>query len=125
MAPELNKEAEEVLEVFTEYLNLWHAEDKEYYGADYQPVNRAMYDEFDDPPVILHDHSMGTEVRIIMIQANPFHDEGGPNVLTAFFNLRQGIDWSLDFVVQQFDTTYEVVYNDGKLRVPDGYIERG
>ena len=130
MTETLNKEAEEVLEVFTEYLNLWHVLDFQD-DESFTPIIRADYDYqdsyFEDHPRVLMDHIEADQsTRIIRLHADPMHDEGGPNVLTAFFNNRfEDKVWDLDIVLQYFDTGYAVVYNDGKLTGPDGMVERG
>lgn len=122
MSDRLSKEAEGVLEIFTDYLNEWHEEDRDLIGPT---ITRADYDDdqYDLHPRVLLDHIEGdTQTRIIRIWADPFHDEGGPNILTAFYS-RPAIDWELDLILQWFDTTYEVVYKDGQLRGPSGMIQ--
>ena len=124
---QLNKEAEEVLEVFTEYLNLWHAKDAEM-GWAQEPVTRADYDDeqYHLFPSVLMDHIEADQnTRIIRIQADPFGGEGGPNILTAFFSDGEQGSWTLDFVLQEFDTLYYTVFSDGLLRGPDDMVKRG
>ncbi len=123
MAYTLDEQYEEVLTKFTEWLNLWHADSD---IPDETQVTRAMYDECDDPPRILSvDFHQGSlhKTKVVTIYANPYHDEGGPNVLTAFFDswLERDDKWILADIIQDFDARRQYILNNGKfVNLPEG-----
>jgi hypothetical protein len=58
---------------------------------------------------------------MLTIRVNPYHDEGGPALLTAFFSQMDPTDpWALDAIVMLFDTTYQMIWTDGNYTsMPD------
>ena len=118
----LSKEAEEVLGIFVEYLNLYHEPSESYPALTRADFDDEQYQLF---PQVLMDYTEGSEFRIIRIQAD-LDDGGGPNILTAFYrHWDDPPEWNLDYIVQYFDTAYNEVYRDGELRGPDGMVKRG
>lgn len=105
---------EEMLKVYTDFLNAWHAAQDD---EDCR-VTRAMYDEYEDPPYIIFEHTEAT--KVIALHCNPYHDEGGPTVLTGFFEdeSRYGdgvAKWVLTDMIQEFDTMRLLIYRESKL----------
>lgn len=104
----MNDEMERMLEVFTEWLNKWQEAEQ----SDYR-IERSNYDECDDPPRLLNRSIIlpGTiyERYIVTVICNPLHDEGGPNILTGFFNP----EGDLETVIQYFDTMDSAFYING------------
>jgi hypothetical protein len=106
---ELNKEVEKMIDTFTDFLNA-HA-----VVLDEPQVFRDFYDDYEDPPKVYIDYTLGDSLRTIQIYAHPFHDEGGPNILTGFFrNYDSPPNWELDTLVQDFDATHSILLLDGK-----------
>lgn len=112
-----------MIEVYSDWLNK-HAEA----NGDNYCIIRADYDEVpgDEPQVLLDWRHQ--DDRIIHIYANAFHDEGGPCFLTGFLSFYDGIrydnetkemrrmedpHWTLDALVQEFDTLHSMIYRDG------------
>jgi hypothetical protein len=118
----LSDEDEKMLEVFTDWLNKHHEANNE----DYR-LTRDSYNEYSDPPRVLFDIARDGS-RTIQLYANPYHDEGGPNILTGFFEYDDGIRfdneskrmepmvepaWYLRAMVQEFDTLHALIWTDG------------
>src|SRR5215831_15252430 len=79
MPTRFDPETEKMIEVFSDFLNAHFADNR-----DETMVRREDYDEYDDPPKIYADNEINWDYRIITLYAHPFHDEGGPNILTGF-----------------------------------------
>lgn len=98
----------------------------------------------DGPELLLDTRSNGSSVewdtpghywmtqRMMVIRCSPYHDEGGPAVLTAMFEWleegqyrgvgtegeavgSEGGCWSLRALVTEFDTIHSMVMTEGKL----------
>jgi hypothetical protein len=96
-----------MIEVFTDFLNCHHADNREEFL-----VTRDHYNEENDPPRVLLDAWIsGYETRIIHLYAHPYHDEGGPNILTGFFR-QWDDDWELEELLQNFDTDYSIILHN-------------
>ena len=113
-----NDLAERAIQVYLDWLNLWADENDEVMPG-YQ-VTRADCDDYSDSPRLLNDwiSAMGLGInRTMTILVNPYHDEGGPTQLTAWFsNYTTDPDaWRLDAIDQLFDTCHQYILNDGKL----------
>ena len=123
--------AEAAIQRYLEWLNLWDEENTEVMGAN--PVTRAMCDEFNDPPRMLNDWiSPGRINRTMTIYVNPYHDEGGPTILTAFCSNYQNpsdpsydANWTLDHIIQLFDTMAQFILNEGCLTNLPGAADSG
>jgi hypothetical protein len=128
----MNTEAERMIEVFTDWLNKHHeANDDDYRITrnDYTSDISLGDTHFHDEPLILADvlidEGFHLAQRIIILHADPYHDEGGPNRLTGFFSHDDGyrVDtlhedheqprWILDAMVQYFDTMHQMIFTDG------------
>lgn len=122
---------EAAIEKHMEFLNGWHKFNDEIDMV----ITRASYDEYDDPPEVLMDwtktYSGGEDdMRMIVIKVNPYHDEGGPSVLTAFYKFwdpefygwrdEEGKEngWVLEDVVYEFDTLRGFCFQGGKVVGP-------
>ena len=103
----LNDLAERAIQVYLDWLNLWADENA--------LVTRADCDEYSDPPRLLNDwisaNGLGVN-RTMTILVNPYHDEGGPTQLTAWFsNYTTDHDsWRLDAIDQLFDTCHQYIF---------------
>lgn len=103
------------MSVFSRWLNTHH----EANGEDHR-VTETHYFEFDDSPRLLLDNERAdTYYRIAVFSFNPYHDEGGPNELTCYFDEP---DLYLRHADQLFDTNIQPIYEDGKL-VNEGRTE--
>ena len=126
--------AEAAIHRYLDWLNLWH-EGEEDMNGDGEPtrVTRAMCDEFDDPPRLLNDWtSPGHINRTMTIYVNPYHDEGGPTILTAFCSNytnpsdpSHDANWTLDHIIQLFDTLAQFILSDGCLTNLPGAADSG
>ena len=114
----LSPEAEKMIEVFTDFINCHAAANREEYivtRSDYEYQQHGV----NDSPKILSDltHAIYVaegDLRIITLYASPFHDEGGPNILTGFFRRTWSDEaWDLDELLQYFDTDYSVILHNG------------
>ena len=114
-----DEQIEEMLEKYTEWLNI-HAEAN---NEDFR-VSREMYDELGEEgsPRVLFDNrcmeGLMFEDRVIRITADPFHDEGGPAFLTAWFSWVKFVHfygWEMTHMVQEFDTYKNFIVADGKF----------
>lgn len=126
--------AEAAIQRYLEWLNLWAEENDgtpEERGFD--PINRANCDEYDDPPRLLADWiSKSGMNRTMTIYVNPYHDEGGPTILTAFCSNYQDprdpsydANWTLDHLIQLFDTMAQFILNEGCLTNLPGAADSG
>lgn len=130
----LGPAAEQAIAAYTEWLNEWHEEEGDVNG-DGKPtrVTRADYDEYDDPPILVHefreypDADPGTYLfddLMLIIRCSPYHDEGGHTILTAWFTFREGnrgLTWYLTNMVQEFDTMRQMIFDEGCLtNTPQG-----
>ena len=109
----MDAQTEKMIGVFTDFLNAHHKANNEDFT-----VERKHYDEENDPPRTLLDHAdFVNETRLIQLYAHPYHDEGGPNILTGFFsgwrNKAGELEWDLDELLQCFDTQYAVILDNG------------
>jgi hypothetical protein len=109
---QLDMEAEKMIQVFSDWLNKHHEANGETHR-----VIRDHYNEWDDAPRVLFDENVfpGSilERRALCLYTSPYHDEGGPNILTGFFAYDDLNGWSLDTLLQYFDTEDHVVYING------------
>lgn len=105
------------MSVFSRWLNTHH----EANGEPHR-VTESHYFEYDDSPKLLIDTgdlgAQETYYRVLIFSFNPYHDEGGPNELTCYFD----DDNYLRHADQLFDTNIQPIYEDGKL-VNAGHIE--
>lgn len=108
--------AEQAIQVYLDWLNLWHEGE-----GDECRVTRADCDEYDAPPFLINDFMSLDDMHTLTIWVSPYHDEGGPTILTAFFtNYCDPDDWDLACIDQCFDTMHQYIFNDGKLtNIPD------
>jgi hypothetical protein len=109
----MDAQAEKMIEVYTEWLNKWHEAE----NTDYL-INREHYNEGGDLPRILFDEKLFPglilERRVLCLYADPYKDEGGPAILTAFFAYVDDEEgWTLDTLMQYFDTEDRVIYING------------
>jgi hypothetical protein len=106
-----------VLAKATEWLNYWHSQD-ENIMEDGEITRLAVRDWFEpgDTPRLLFDiiPQLDYHRRTMQLLGTPFHDEGGPATMTAFFT-REDEGWELDHLVWEFDTQLSVLYTDGKV----------
>jgi len=104
----MDAQSEKMIEVYSGWLNRHHAANED----DHQ-VLRAHYDEWDDPPRVLLDTHLLTrtiyERRIITLICSPYHDEGGPAILTGFFD----DEGTLRTMLCNFDTDDSVIFING------------
>lgn len=115
----------------TEWLNAWHEDHGDVLenGAPVR-VTRENYDEYDDPAKILN--WVFTDRLMVTIYANPYHDEGGPTILTAIFEhafeLSDNEQWGydphkdmpLEILIMSFDTLAQVIWDHGEFRNTPG-----
>jgi hypothetical protein len=109
----LNPLAEKAIQVYLDWLTAWALENDQMQGP-----TRADCDDFGAGPKLLNDwHSQHTVNRTMTILVDPYHDEGGPTILTAFFSnyTSDPHAWTLDAVIQLFDTMHQFIFNEGKL----------
>lgn len=105
----MDAQCEKMIEVYSEWLNQHHAANGESFR-----VSRSNYDEYNDPPQLLLDSDKilsGSiyERRIITLICSPYHDEGGPAILTAFFDGNH-----LHTMLQHFDTDDSIIFLNGR-----------
>lgn len=105
------------------YFMIWEAE-----GKDKAGKKQSFTTE--DVPKLLHDSGWlqgGPYVRrrVLMVSATPYHDEGGPAVLTAFFEADDSevaeteggwdsVHGQMRMLIQEFDTEYQEIWQWGR-----------
>ena len=110
---------EEVIRVYKDWLNAMI--DRNDDEGVIPHVTREMFDDFNDPPrtvlnQIVFKGSIYERLYLVMI-CSPYHDEGGPTILTAIFSLNDyDHAWVLEEVLAEFDTDFELIFHDEKLR---------
>lgn len=110
---QLDDLAEQAIQKYLDWLNAWALENDEIAGP-----TRADCDDCDDPPRLLNDWNSPRSInRTMTILVNPYHDEGGPTILTAFFSnySTNENEWHLDAIIQLFDTMHQFIFNEDKL----------
>lgn len=110
--------AELAISQYTAWLNCWLEENGDECDGEDLRVTRADYDECNDSPRILNDWAdEGQTYRTMTIYCSPYHDEGGPTLLTAFYSNYSitRAAWQLDAVTQLFDTMHQFIFNNGSL----------
>jgi hypothetical protein len=125
---DLGKYPEQVIAAYSEWLNAWHKHN----DGEENVVRREMYDEYGTHPEVMLDQTFNEDNiygdRMIRVWADPYHDEGGGSMLTAWFTLTpetadrlwpEQVEWQLDFLVQEFDTDKQFIMEHGKLRLPE------
>lgn len=129
MTDEQRARCDEAIDKFTEWLNAHHEANNETWtneDGEVVPVRvtKESYFEYDDPPHLLLDTREGeTYYRIMVFSLNPYHDEGGPNQMTCYFDDDSRPVWSLldkgEVVLrhmdQLFDTMIQPVWDEGKF----------
>lgn len=139
MTTDLGLAAEQAIAAYTDWLNEWHKGEGDING-DGKPtqVTRVDYDEYDDPPVLIHefrehpDDDPRTYIfdnLMLIIRCTPYHDEGGHTILTAWFTYTDRVfgadnpddaSWRLTDMVQEFDTMRQLIFKDSRLiNTPD------
>ena len=114
----LNPLAEKAIQAYLDWLTVWALENDGMQGP-----TRADCDDFGAGPKLLNDWYRPRYCnRTMTILVDPYHDEGGPTILTAFFSSyslpTEGDPdeaWNLDAIDQLFDTRHQFIFNDGKL----------
>ena len=110
----LNPLAEKAIQVYLDWLTAWALENDQMQGP-----TRADCDDFGAGPKLLNDWYSPLSInRTMTILVDPYHDEGGPTILTAFFtnySYDDSSDWRLDAVIQLFDTMHQFIFNEDKL----------
>jgi hypothetical protein len=106
------------MEKFSEWLNSYHVGLNETWENDEGQtvpvrVTRSSYFAYDDPPLLLMDtgEQGDTYYRVMIFCLNPYHDEGGPNEMTCYFDE----DGRMVHMDQLFDTMIQPIFNDGQL----------
>lgn len=114
----MDQEAEKMIEVFTDFINAHAADNREdtiLRREDYEPD--PAWGIEDSPRVIFdNQHYFYRQQRTIQLYVNPFHDEGGPSLLTGFFSQwegQNGDSWDLDELLLFFDTEYATIIHNG------------
>jgi hypothetical protein len=128
MSDEQKARCDDAMEKFTSWLNSWHEAQNETWTNDAGEtvpvrVTRESYFEYDDPPRLLLDSrgQADTYYRVMIFQLNPYHDEGGPNEMTCYFDHFDHTDGWYDEEIrlrhmdQLFDTMIQPIFNEGKF----------
>ena len=129
MSDEQRARCDQAMSVFTDWLNSWHSDLKETWTNDAGEtvpvrVTKESYFEFDDSPRVLLDAELApTEYRIMVFLFNPYHDEGGPNEMTCYFDRPDSSAsdaWRIEQIDlrhmdQLFDTMIQPVWEQGKF----------
>lgn len=127
MTDEQKARCEQAMEVFARWLNSFHEQYNETWvneaGAEVPVrVTRESYFEYSDAPHLLLDAAGApTAYRIMVFSLNPYHDEGGPNELTCYYDrddnamaaYRDG-EVRLYHMDQEFDTMIQPVWENGQ-----------